>query len=144
MNLLLVQNMFYIPTHGGANKANRLLLEGLAARGHTCRAIVPMYGMRGVTSQAEFLQALEARQIPIAARNADAVIFHLQGVEVHAVAQPARLGLYIAQIAPTFAPDWTLVPADDPGLILLSAAQAATPGRVVYLAQTLQYLPFGP
>src|SRR3712207_7252653 len=44
LKILLVQNMIYVPTYGGASKANRLLLEGLAAKGHSCRAIVPAFG----------------------------------------------------------------------------------------------------
>src|SRR4028118_378542 len=39
MRILLLQSSAYIPSLGGANKANRLLLEQLAARGHECQVI---------------------------------------------------------------------------------------------------------
>jgi hypothetical protein len=31
VRVLLLQNLIYVPSHGGANKCNRLLLEALAA-----------------------------------------------------------------------------------------------------------------
>jgi hypothetical protein len=60
------------------------------------------------------------------------------------VLHPSHLAKYVAQVAGALHPHWTLVPSDDPGLIMLGSASAATPGRVVYLAHTLQQLPLGP
>jgi hypothetical protein len=39
MRILLLQSSPYIPSLGGANKANRLLVEQLAARGLECRVV---------------------------------------------------------------------------------------------------------
>ena len=39
MRILLAQNSLYYPAHGGGDKSNRLLMEALAARGHTCRVV---------------------------------------------------------------------------------------------------------
>ena len=41
MPLLLLQDHAYLPTYGGGIKANRLLMEVLARRGHACTAIRP-------------------------------------------------------------------------------------------------------
>src|SRR5437763_1441439 len=39
MRILLGQNSLYYPAHGGGDKSNRLLLEGLAGLGHECRVV---------------------------------------------------------------------------------------------------------
>ena len=43
-----------------------------------------------------------------------------------------------------FQPDWVLVSSEDLGQVLLREASDAAPGRVVYLAHTPQFFPFGP
>lgn len=144
MRVLLAQNMLYLPAYGGANKSNRILLEELAARGHTCWAVAPMSAAYRRTPAAAFTAELAARGIRPLAVTGEAVVFDLGGVEVHAVVEPPRLARYVARLAARAAPDWTLVPSDDPGGLVLAAALHATPGRVVYLAHTLQQLPFGP
>ncbi|GAA3457935.1 glycosyltransferase family 4 protein [Dactylosporangium matsuzakiense] len=115
MRVLLAQNMPYRPGHGGATKSNRLLLEELAARGHSCVAVTR--GEPGVRT--------------------------IGGVEVFAEAGP-RLPRLVREVAGAHEPDWVLVPSDDPGLMVLGSALRAAPERVVYLVHTLQQLPFGP
>ncbi|WP_433214978.1 glycosyltransferase family 4 protein [Dactylosporangium sp. CS-047395] len=115
MRVLLAQNMPWLPGHGGATKSNRLLLEELAARGHRCVAVTR--GTPGVRT--------------------------IAGVEVFAADGP-RLPRLLRDVAAAEVPDWTLVPSDDPGLMMLGSALRATPDRVVYLVHTLQQLPFGP
>ncbi|KAB8141436.1 amino acid adenylation domain-containing protein [Chloroflexia bacterium SDU3-3] len=144
MKILLAQNMFYVPAHGGAVKANRLLMEALAARGHECRAIVTISGGQGRRTVAQFVDELAARGIAADAVEQDAVRFRLMGVEVHAVLQMAQLGQRIAAQGREFQPDVVLVPTDEPGMITLAAALEACPGRVIVLAHTVQHLPFGP
>lgn len=127
MRVLLAQNMPYLPGHGGATKSNRILLEELAAAGHRCVAVTPMHA------------------VPAHARRVgDALVHHHRGVEVHAVASAAGLAAQVTRVAADERPDWTLVPSDDPGLLVLGTALRATPGRVVYLLHTLQQAPFGP
>ena len=58
MKLLLVQNMIYIPTLGGANKSNRLLIEGLAGRGHQCSVVATAFGSHGPSDRRELLELL--------------------------------------------------------------------------------------
>ena len=41
MKIILIQNTTYIPTNGGSDKSNKLLLETLAGRGHDCMVIAP-------------------------------------------------------------------------------------------------------
>ena len=52
MRFLLLQEERYLPTYGGAHKANRRLLEELARRGHSCLAVCAAH--HSDTSPAEF------------------------------------------------------------------------------------------
>ncbi|QYC42890.1 D-inositol-3-phosphate glycosyltransferase [Nonomuraea coxensis DSM 45129] len=150
MRILLAQNLIHLPSHGGANKSNRLLMERLAARGHEVHVVAPLSGAlaTGPSSAAGLAAALGeltrrgARMITSAGPDEVAYLYH--GVLVHAVTDPAALPRRVAEVAARLVPDWTLVPSDDPGLVVLGAALRATPGRVVYLVHTLQQLPFGP
>ncbi|MBA3442908.1 MAG: glycosyltransferase, partial [Pyrinomonadaceae bacterium] len=145
MKILLVQNMIYVPTHGGASKANRLLLEGLAANGHSCRVVVPAFGTQvSVKTHEQFIHALETRRIPVTSVSPEATVFRYNNVEVHAVTDKARLYDYVIGQVSEFGPTWTLVSNDDPGMLMLEAALEADSSRVVYLVHTPQALPFGP
>ncbi|WP_232663232.1 glycosyltransferase [Pseudonocardia sp. TRM90224] len=144
MRILLAQNMFWHRTHGGATKSNRILLQDLAARGHDCRVVAPLTGELGRTSVDELLHDLAGRGAVPESVSPQAVVVRLNGVLVHLALAPSGLAGLARRVAEEFAPDWTLVPSDDPGLLMLGVAQQATPGRVVYLAHTLQQLPFGP
>jgi glycosyltransferase involved in cell wall biosynthesis len=131
MRILLLQNAPWLPALGGANKHNRLLLELLAGRGHACAAVA--------TSSREALARAGVEG------DAPAVVsFRESGVEIDAVTDGARLREHADRRIRSFAPDWVLVASEDPAQILLEAALAALPGRVVYLARTTLGLPFGP
>jgi glycosyltransferase involved in cell wall biosynthesis len=144
MRILLAQNMFWHRTHGGATKSNRILLQDLAARGHDCRVVAPLTGELGRTTVDELLQELAGRGVLPESVSPEAVVVRTGGVRAHLALQPSGLAGLARRVAEEFAPDWTLVPSDDPGLLMLGVAHQATPGRVVYLAHTLQQLPFGP
>jgi amino acid adenylation domain-containing protein len=118
MKIVLVQSSPYLPSLGGANKANRLLLEQLAARGHACRAI----GTVGEEGGAAFRHA---------------------GVEVDAV-EVSRLRGHVARRLRELVPDWVLVSSEDPAQMLLQTVLEVCPDRVVYIAHTTLHLPFGP
>ncbi|MGA4987033.1 glycosyltransferase family 4 protein [Nonomuraea bangladeshensis] len=184
MRILLAQNLIHLPSHGGANKSNRLLMERLAARGHEVHVVSPLSGALatgpspvpgtgpspvsgagasagtgpspgtgpssgiGASSGAGASPALDELTrrgaTLVTSDDPDEVTYLHHGVVVHAVTDPAALPRRIAEVAARLVPDWTLVPSDDPGLVVLGAALRATPCRVVYLVHTLQQLPFGP
>ncbi|GAA0409848.1 hypothetical protein Acor_36020 [Acrocarpospora corrugata] len=144
MRVLLAQNMFHLPSHGGANKSNRVLLEQLAARGHDCHVVAPMSGALRATSVADHVAYLEGLGATIKSATEEGVEYAYRGVTACAVAKAPQLARRVGEVAAEVGPDWTLVPSDDPGLLMLGAALKATPERVVYLAHTLQQLPFGP
>ncbi|MCK2216498.1 glycosyltransferase family 4 protein [Actinomadura sp. ATCC 31491] len=143
MRILLAQNLIHLPSHGGANKSNRLLMEHLAARGHEVHVVAPLSGALGTGASARDELARRGA-VPVPSGDPDVHAYTYRGVLVHAVTDPAALPRRVAEVAARLAPDWTLVPSDDPGLVVLGAALRATPRRVVYLVHTLQQLPFGP
>ena len=144
MRLLLLQNMLYVPTFGGANKANRLLLEGLVQRGHECQAIAPAIGSHGPQSLSEFAHELTTRKIQVRSQSAEACVFHYNGVEVHAVFNSDHFHRYILKQAGLFKPDEIMVSSQDPGQLLLAAALESGLAPVVYLVHCALDLPFGP
>jgi hypothetical protein len=144
MKILLAQNSLYIPTHGGGNKANRLWLEGLVRKSHSCRAVARSTGAQGASTRARFLEQLAAYGIDGISSASGVDMFHYQGVEVHAVTNVGHLRDEFVQQMRTFEPTWVLVSSADPGQILLEAALHACPGRVIYMAHTPQMFPFGP
>jgi glycosyltransferase involved in cell wall biosynthesis len=145
VRILLLQNLIHLPTFGGANKANRLLLRQLAARGHTCDVVAPMTGGNWTASPEQYRDFLASRGLTVLHQSDALVVFDDAGVRVHAVRGASRLPGYAARLGRDSSPDVTLVTMDDPGFVLLNAAyEAVGPRRVVCLVHTLSYLPFGP
>jgi glycosyltransferase involved in cell wall biosynthesis len=145
MRILLLQNLIHLPTFGGANKANRLLLRQLAARGHTCEVVAPMTGGNWDASPEQYREFLARRGLTVLRESDEVVVLDDAGVRVHAVRGASRLPVYAARLGRECSPDATLVTMDDPGFVLLNAAyEAVGPRSVVCLVHTLSYLPFGP
>ena len=144
MKILLAQNLIHLPSHGGANRSNRIMLEQLAARGHTCHAVTPLTGALATAGPEQQLEALRSRGAVIKEINGQTAVYTYRGVTVHAVLSASLLPSVIRAVASDLGPDRTLVPSDDPGHIVMSAALRATPGRVVHMVHTLQQLPYGP
>lgn len=143
MKILLTMNLPYTPAHGGTNKSNKSLAEGIAARHHGVRVVVPALAMPSKITLAELLAGLEAEGIEVIS-NGEAYIFEMNGVEIHAVVEPTRLRAYLMEQLRSFEPDWALVSAEDQSQNLLDAALKVSPTRVVYLAHTPLMFPFGP
>ncbi len=117
MRILLTANASYAPPRGGATRSNLRWLEHLAAEGHACRVV-----------------AGAGAPQPGGAGT----------VEIHAVPERARHASELRRHIREFLPDWVLVSSEDLGHVLLREAHHAAPGRVVYLAHTPQFFPFGP
>ena len=115
MRILLTMNLPYVPAHGGANKGNRVLLEALARR-HAVRVVAPALGTPSRVTLAQLRAELAAQGIGIT--SADGVDrFTVDGVEVHAVTEPARLRahrLTLARVRSHGPPRKHRVPATSP------------------------------
>jgi glycosyltransferase involved in cell wall biosynthesis len=144
MRILLTQGTVYVPTLGGANKSNRLLLEDLASRGHECRVVAPAGGFHASRSTQEFHDELDKRGIAMRAIGQDASSFELGGVRVTAVTDHRKLLFWLAREIRDFDPEWIIVASEDPGQFLLESALKSGGDRIIYLARTTLALPAGP
>jgi hypothetical protein len=143
VKILLLQNMLYVPALGGANKANRLLLEALTEKGHICRVVAPAFAVHGLATSEEFLESLRARNLSIIDTSDTACIFRCHNVEVHAVFNNSRLHIYSAEQIEKFRPDVVLASSQDPGQSLLAIAVREHP-KVIYLVHAEWDLPLDP
>jgi surfactin synthase thioesterase subunit/glycosyltransferase involved in cell wall biosynthesis len=118
LRILLTANASYAPPRGGATRSNLAWLNGLAGAGHECRVVGSAAGEGA---------ALETHA----------------NVEIFAVAEPAARVERLGRDIDEWHPDWVLVSSEDVSHALLREASRRAPGRVVYLAHTPQFFPFG-
>jgi len=119
MRVLLTSNASYVPPRGGATRSNLLWLDHLACAGHQCRIVCGPPG-----------EGAELRHHP--------------SITVLAVEEPAQRVQQLRRQIGEFQPHWVLVSSEDLGHALLREAHHSAEGRVVYLAHTPQFFPFGP
>ncbi len=119
MRVLLTATASYAPPRGGATRSNLIWINHLASAGHECRIVC------GPSAA-----GAELRHHP--------AVTHLP------VEDPSRRVQTLRREISAFRPDWVLVSSEDLGHGLLREAHHSAPGRVVYLAHTPQFYPFGP
>ena len=142
MRILLTAGASYVPPRGGATRSNLAWLDHLAAAGHACRVVCGALA-HGGAGRGEQMSEEEIRDD--AARAVDGVEAVRRGpVEIFSAADPVRRMQALRQHILDFRPDWVLVSSEDLGHALLREAWHSAPGRVVYLAHTPQFYPFGP
>lgn len=144
MRILLPQSIFYTPTLGGENRANRAWMEQLAHQGHECRVVAPAFGPQGPASYEAYLRELGALGIVPTPLSPFVDVYHLNGVEIHAATKRGALHAHVAQQIDEFEPTWVVVSSLDPGQLLLDTCARVSPSRVIYAAHTPQHFPFGP
>src|SRR5205085_7997555 len=118
MRILLTANASYAPPRGGATRSNLIWLDQMARAGHACRIVC-------------------------GASREGAALPHDPSIAVFGVEDPARRIQMLRRQIHEFAPDWVLVSSEDLGHGLIREAQHGA-GRIVYLAHTPQFFPFGP
>ena len=150
MKIILLQPLGYFFALGGANKANRALIEGLAAQGHDCCVVTPRnffgaFPTVGTDNPAggDPGRELMAKGVSVISSSADEDILRHKGVEVRLPRDYLylchKLRDYVAEVDPT----WILV-SEDTAHILLAAALEVAPTRVLYICHSHLALPFGP
>ncbi len=132
MRILLTANASYVPPRGGATRSNLLWLEHMAAQGHVCRVV------------AGALPENAGKRAQMEQEGAERQGLEQRGVAVFEVADRAHQAAELRRHICEFQPDWVLVSSEDLGHVLLRQAHESAPGRVVYLAHTPQFFPFGP
>jgi Glycosyl transferases group 1/Glycosyltransferase Family 4 len=141
MRILLAANASYVPPRGGATRSNLLWLEHLARAGHACRIVAA--ALAETAAKREQLED-ENSDWQVRGRQEGAEVLERGGLEVWAVADRGRQSSIVRRQIAEFQPDWVLVSSEDLGHVLLREAHRSAPGRVVYLAHTPQFFPFGP
>jgi len=143
MKILITMQLPYVPALGGANKCNRMLAEALVQKKHMVQAIVPATNEVNVLSLEQFRDQVRTQGVNVQFQ-AGVDRFHLNGVEVHALHEPAHVRSHLITQIEAFDPDWVLVSGEEWSQALLEAALKSLPSRVIYLAHTVLFLPFGP
>jgi glycosyltransferase involved in cell wall biosynthesis len=117
MRILLTSNASCDPPKGGSTRSNLAWLRHLAARRHAVRVVAAGWEDREST---------------------------LAGISVRGVRNYVRNASVLGEEIRSFKPDWVLVSSEDLSHVLLREAARRAPGRIVYLAHTPQWFPFGP
>ncbi len=140
MRILLTSNASFVPPRGGSTRSNAVWLEYLAWRGHQCRVICSAASGRseGVRSEAGSQGFVVDPD-----RERDDIVLP-SGIVVSSIRDLVRRTGVLTTAIREFEPDWVLVSSEDIGHALLREADEAAPGRIIYLAHTPQFLPFGP
>jgi glycosyltransferase involved in cell wall biosynthesis len=141
MRILLTANASYAPPRGGATRANLVWLDDLAAQGHTCEIVAsalpddPSAARQAADEQLDWKTTSESSGVRKLRRAA---------IDLYAVAARSQLPAVLRERIRALQPDWVLVSSEDLGHVLLREAHHSAPRRVVYLAHTPQFFPFGP
>jgi glycosyltransferase involved in cell wall biosynthesis len=120
MRILLTSNASYAPAKGGSTRSNLAWLRRLAGAGHTCRVVCPP-----------------------AAGSAESAI-EIGGIGILRVKDLTLHTARLQEETNNFKPDWVLVSSEDVSHQLLGEVHRSAAGRLVYLAHTPQFFPFGP
>lgn len=120
MRVLLTSNASYVPPRGGSTRSNLVWLRHLAAQGHECRVVAA------------------------AERDTPAADLTEGGIRFLSVREASERASALRKQIEDWHPDWVLVSSEDLGHTLLREAFRSAPRRVVYLAHTPQFFPFGP
>lgn len=121
MRILLTSNASHDPARGGSTRSNLIWLEHLAAEGHACLAVCP-----ALDTDAESRRST---------RN---------GVAIASIKDLTRRRAALTAEIAEFKPDFVLVSSEDLSHLLLREAAAVAGDRLIYLAHTPQFFPFGP
>lgn len=143
MKLVIAMNLPYYPTHGGANKSNRIVAELLAACGHEVHVVAPALGVPARIGLDELRTSL-SRQGTRLNDSADVYQFEISGVQLHAVVDRSRLSETLAGCVRSTNAHRVIVSSEDPSHSLLQSALIHAPDRIAYMLLTPSFLPFGP
>jgi glycosyltransferase involved in cell wall biosynthesis len=117
VRILLTSNASHDPARGGSTRSNLIWLEHLTSQGHECLVVAP-----GVETRTSVRNGVTLVSIQGLVRRRTALTEEIRG----------------------FLPDFVLVSSEDLSHILLREAASAAPDRLIYLAHTPQFFPFGP
>ncbi|MNO23762.1 D-inositol 3-phosphate glycosyltransferase [compost metagenome] len=141
MKILLVQSMEYLYPWGGAHKANRILMEGLASLGHECQVVTPSLGIAGFDEYLETKKQSNDFEV-VESIPDELFVIRKKDVLAYTVKGKFQVFPFIKKVIDDFKPDVTIVSEDNTHLLLETVLETGT--RTVYLAHSQATLPFGP
>jgi glycosyltransferase involved in cell wall biosynthesis len=122
MRILLTSNASYSPPRGGSTRSNLIWLAHLAKSGHECVVVCPTLDP----------------SVP------DTETVDPNGFRIVSIRELSHRTALLSRELEAFRPDWVLVSSEDLAHVLLREAHHAASGRIVYIAHTPQFYPFGP
>jgi glycosyltransferase involved in cell wall biosynthesis len=148
LRILLTSNASYLPPRGGSTRSNLAFLETLVERGHTVRVVSAAAETATEQERNLLRQELSEQQLePGYSRKLEHQTIsagHLGKIEIVSVRDFMRHVSVLHQQIQEFRPDWVLVSSEDVSHTLLREAARSAAGRLVYIAHTPQFFPFGP
>jgi glycosyltransferase involved in cell wall biosynthesis len=117
MKILLTSNASYAPARGGSTRSNLVWLRHLVQQGHVCQVVC--------NSLKEDAESSES------------------GIQIHSVRNLVQRRAVLEKYIREFDPDFVLVSSEDLSHLLLGGATRQAPDKIVYLAHTPQFFPFG-
>lgn len=142
--ILLLQDAVYLPSFGGGNKANRLLMRELAKLGFDCRVVARLPGQSQHNPSVFLPEALAARGAIV--HEDERGQQHYTHEEVQVLAMDTAASTAAAELEAIIErerPDWILV-SDDHRAVFLPAALSFSAERTIVVVHTHFHLPFGP
>jgi len=118
MRILLTSNASYAPARGGSTRSNLVWLRRLVEHGHACRVVCSSLG-EDSEHTSDAIQIYSFRNL---------------------IQRRSVLERHIRE----FQPDFVLVSSEDLSHLLLAEATRLAANKIVYLAHTPQFFPFGP
>jgi glycosyltransferase involved in cell wall biosynthesis len=117
MRIILTSNASYAPARGGSTRSNLVWLRHLVKHGHACRVISASLGEDAETT--------------------------VHGIQIHSIRNLVQRRSLLENHVREFQPDFVLVSSEDLSHLLLGEATRIAPDKMVYLAHTPQFFPFG-
>lgn len=144
LRILLAANASYVPPRGGATRSNLIWLEHLAENGHECRIIASALPGDAAEKQRQMREEDLDKRWRLVSAEGGVEVFARPGIEVFSTADAGRQAVLLRDQIREFQPDWVLISSEDLGHVLLREAARCAPGRLIYIAHTPQFFPFGP
>lgn len=143
MRLALLSNASYVPPRGGSTRSNLVWMDLLAER-HECLIVCAAPERRTEQEITRYRRELEDQQLEEPVEQGDGSLLARRGsIVIHEVPDLVMRTQQVARLLEEFRPDWVLVSSEDLSHMLLRTAHRVAAGRIVYVAHTPQFFPFG-
>ena len=140
VKILLAQTMEYLYGYGGANKANRNMMEWFVKQGHECMVIMPETYMEGYEHY--FIEKQEKHEIEVSKNNNRLTAYTKDGVQAYMVKGEFRLIPFLNNKIAEFQPDIIIISEEKTYVMMEEVCKLNIP--TVYIAHSQPILPFGP